>query len=168
MRCLSWFLASVLAVSAPCLAQAETPTCAPVTDTEVAGFFDLWNAALATGDAEIVAARYAEDGILLATTADEPRIGTEAIRDYFEDFLRREPSGSIISRTIVQSCNVAYDVGVYVFTLRGNRPGSTAEIPARYTYVYEFEDGRWRIAHHSSSAMPTPVWRVAAVRPQLR
>ena len=33
--------------------------------------------------------------------------------------------------------------------------GATGDkVKARYTYVYQFEDGEWKIAHHHSSVMP--------------
>ena len=43
-------------------------------------------------------------------------------------------------------------MGVYTFRLSKN--GKARKVQARYTYVYEWQDGKWLIAHHHSSAMP--------------
>ncbi|KAL3936707.1 MAG: hypothetical protein SGARI_002441, partial [Bacillariaceae sp.] len=32
-----------------------------------------------------------------------------------------------------------------------------AMVKARYTFLYKFEDGQWKIAHHHSSQMPEEV-----------
>lgn len=44
----------------------------------------------------------------------------------------------------------AKDAGVYEFTM-----GATGDkVLARYSFVYVYEDGVWKIAHHHSSVMP--------------
>jgi hypothetical protein len=63
------------------------------------------------------------------------------------------PKGVINSRTIHTGCNDAFDVGIYTFTVKGP-DGKITEVPARYSFIYEFRDGKWQIAHHHSSAMP--------------
>lgn len=32
-----------------------------------------------------------------------------------------------------------------------------AKVKARYTFLYKYEDGQWKIAHHHSSQMPEEV-----------
>ena len=51
---------------------------------------------------------------------------------------------------VIQGDDMVMDAGVYEFTM-----GATGDkVKARYTYVYTFEDGEWKIAHHHSSVMP--------------
>merc|ERR1712029_735835 len=46
--------------------------------------------------------------------------------------------------------NWAQDAGIYEFTM-----GATgAKVKGRYTFVYVFEDGEWKISQHHSSVMP--------------
>jgi uncharacterized protein (TIGR02246 family) len=72
-------------------------------------------------------------------------------------FVERNPTAVIDTRTIRMGCNTASDVGTYTFTLSGKTPGTTETVKARYSFVYEWRDGRWLIAHHHSSMMPEPV-----------
>ncbi|MFC6590863.1 SgcJ/EcaC family oxidoreductase [Deinococcus lacus] len=138
---------------APAPVQASSPACAPVTEAQVAGFFDRWNAALQTGDPATVASLYRADALLLPTVSNRPRANTDEIQAYFVDFLKKKPSGKIERRIVRLGCNVALDGGVYTFTF--GKDGS--QVTGRYTYVYEFEDGQWKIASHHSSAMPQDI-----------
>lgn len=130
-------------------AAAATAECAPITDDGVAELFDRWNASLATLDSAKVAANYAENAILLPTLSNTPRLTQEQRVDYFDHFLEKRPVGSIDSRVIRIGCNMAADSGTYTFALADG-----TKVPARYTYTYEFIDGKWLITGHHSSMMP--------------
>lgn len=130
--------------------------CARIAPQQVAALFDRWNAALKTGNPDAVTRDYAPDAILIPTLANEPRIGSKAIRAYFVDFLKKQPQGVVNERSIRIGCNFALDAGTYTFTLKGGQPGSTTQVPARYTFLYEPRGGQWLIVHHHSSAMPEP------------
>ncbi|MDH0862906.1 SgcJ/EcaC family oxidoreductase [Mitsuaria sp. GD03876] len=124
-------------------------SCAKTSTAQIAGLFDRWNASLATLDPDKVTANYATDAVLLPTVTNEPRTSPAEIRDYFVKFLQKKPQGTIDKRTIKIDCNIAQDVGTYTF-----RFSDGSQVKARYTYVYEWKDGKWLIAHHHSSAMP--------------
>jgi len=139
-----------LGLSTAASAQTQTgATCAPANEKQIAALFDRWNDSLRTLDADKVVANYASDGVLLPTVSNEPRTNPAEIRDYFVKFLKSEPQGKIDRRIIKIGCNLAQDVGTYTFKFKD---GQT--VNARYTYVYEWENGQWLIAHHHSSAMP--------------
>ena len=144
---------------------AKSPASAPMTYTgaaaaptnaaekEIAGLFDRWNAALATGKPEEVTKLYAPNGILEPTVSNEVRDTPEKIQDYFVHFLALKPQGTINYRQIrVLDDNTALDAGVYTFRLV--KDGKPTKVQARYTYVYEYRNGQWLISHHHSSAMP--------------
>jgi uncharacterized protein (TIGR02246 family) len=124
--------------------------CVAVMEAEIANLFVLWNDAVKTANPDKVVDLYAPDAILLPTVENGPLIGRAAIRGYFVHFLASKPSGKIDERTIRIGCNAALDAGLYTFTY-GNGGAPT---PARYTYIYEYEGGRWLIAHHHSSKRP--------------
>jgi uncharacterized protein (TIGR02246 family) len=120
----------------------------------VAGLFDQWNAALATGDPEKVADMYAEESVLLPTLSNTPRTDRAGKVDYFTDFLAKGPQG-VIDVGYVRYADddklSAMNSGVYTFTFKD---GSKAQ--ARYTYVYKVNPttGKWEIVEHHSSKMP--------------
>jgi uncharacterized protein (TIGR02246 family) len=121
-----------------------------ISEEQVRSLFYLWNGALATGDSRIVAKRYAEDAVLLPTVSDEPRTDFAGIKSYFDNFLTLKPQGIIIDGKIKIGHNWAKDAGIYEFTL-----GSTgAKVKARYSFIYTYEKGQWKILHHHSSVMP--------------
>ena len=68
----------------------------PITEDEVRGLFNLWNNALATLDPKVVALRYAKKGVLLPTVSDTPRTNFAQIEDYFVNFLKLKPQGTIL------------------------------------------------------------------------
>ncbi|WP_405931607.1 SgcJ/EcaC family oxidoreductase [Streptomyces sp. NBC_00827] len=125
------------------------------TKAQIAALFDGWNAALATGDAETVADRYASDAVLLPTVSPEIRTDRAGIVDYFEHFLANKPQGKKI-RTVVNvlDSNSAIDAGLYEFTLTDPETGEKREVEARYTYEYEKRGGQWLIVNHHSSVLP--------------
>jgi uncharacterized protein (TIGR02246 family) len=130
-------------------AQATHMSCQPVTDGQIAAFFDSWNAALASGDPKTVAKRYAADSVLLPTVSNMPRLTPAAKEDYFKVFLQNKPQGKIDSRTIQIGCNSALDAGLYTFTFADGK-----QVQARYSYTYSWNGKEWLITSHHSSAMP--------------
>lgn len=125
------------------------PPARPSTTQQVAALLDRWNASLRTLDPDQVTANYAPDGVPLPTLTNQPRATPADIRDYLVKFLKNEPQGKIDQRLIRIGCNVAQDIGTYTFRFKDDRA-----VQARYTYVYEWANGQWLIAHHHSSAMP--------------
>jgi hypothetical protein len=82
-------------LAAPALAQAQmSQTCAPVTEQQVKGFFDRWNASLKTLNPDEVLKNYASDAILLPTVSNQPRLSQAERRDYFVHFLENKPQAS--------------------------------------------------------------------------
>ncbi len=99
-------------------AQAASQEYAPVTKEQIAGLFDRWNASLKTLNPDTVTANYSDDAVLLPAISNKPRTNHAEIRDYFVDFLKKEPQGTINSRTIKLGCNTATDMGVYTLKLK--------------------------------------------------
>jgi hypothetical protein len=82
--------------------------------------------------------------------SDTPRTDFDSIKDYFVNFLKNKPQGKIIDSYVVAGDGWCKDVGVYEFTMGAD--GSV--VKGRYSFVYVFEDGEWKISHHHSSVMP--------------
>ncbi len=140
--------AALLLAAAP--AALAAASCAPISTGAVEALFDRWNAALASGDPGEVSALYSPDALLLPTLSPQPRTDPAGIRDYFSGFLAGGPQGRIESRMIQLGCNEALDAGTYSFRFRDGH-----QVQARYTFVYGFDQGEWRIVHHHSSLEPS-------------
>jgi len=143
----------------------EEVTVGPVlAKEEVQSLFSLWNDALATGDPAKVAKRYSREGVLLPTVSDVPRTNFAAIEDYFTNFLKLEPQGTILESNVISGTNWCQDAGIYEFKM-----GATgATVKARYTFVYVFEDGEWKISQHHSSMMPEEVAGQKITEPEVK
>ena len=128
---------------------ADTETCHPASEKDIAGLFDRWNASLQTGNPNKVIANYAPKSVLLATLSNKPRLTPDEKADYFEHFLQGKPVGSIDSRSIEVDCNSAVDAGLYTFKFANGK-----QVKARYTFTYKWSGGQWLITSHHSSAMP--------------
>jgi uncharacterized protein (TIGR02246 family) len=128
-------------------------SCVTLDNKAVAALFDDWNFALSSLDASKVTQRYWPNAVLLPTVSNTPRTSAAMISDYFEHYLVKRPRGHIDTRTIQTGCNMAVDMGTYTFSLMDDK-GTTTEEAARYTFVYQYRDGAWKILHHHSSAMP--------------
>ena len=112
------FIAAIAALCIPAAAYAQSSQqCAPVTEEQVAGLFDRWNASLQTRNPDEVVKNYAPGAVLLPTVSNKPRTNPAEIRDYFVHFLAKNPKGAINTRTIHLGCNDAFDVGTYTFTV---------------------------------------------------
>jgi len=149
----SLLLGTLLSLACAGAAAGEYRGCAVSGEArQIAGLFEQWNGALATGNPDAVADTYAPDAILLPTVSNQVRHSREEIKDYFVHFLEKKPKGSVLECNIRRVGNVAINSGVYRFDLDDH--GTAQHVVARYTYVYKKVGGKWLIAEHHSSAMP--------------
>jgi uncharacterized protein (TIGR02246 family) len=130
-------------------------TCHKITKDQVKELFDRWNNSLKSGKSEEVSSNYTADAYLLPTQSNQPRSSHKTIEAYFDEFLKKSPSGVINTSTVITDCNTIIDSGTYTFTLKDEQTGLTTQVPARYTFVYTYDSKSesWLIkSHHSSSA----------------
>lgn len=148
-------LAAMALVAAPASAEAKTrATCAKLAPAKLDAKFNQFNAAWATGNPDTVTALFDDDAVLLATVANVPRTDHAGIRDYFVKFLKNKPVGKVDTATIKSGCNWALQMGTWTVALTDPATGAKNDVKARYTFLYQFEDGKWKIEHLHSSAMP--------------
>ncbi len=121
-----------------------------MNEQDIVQLFSNWNAALQTGDPDQVTALYADDAVLLPTVSNQVRHNHAEIRDYFVNFLAKQPQGVIDeSNTRDLADDLASNAGVYTFSF-----GDGSKVTARFSYLYRRVDGAWKILEHHSSAMP--------------
>jgi uncharacterized protein (TIGR02246 family) len=128
--------------------------CQVPTQQQIDSWFDDFNAAWATKDPAKVTQLFAKDAVLLATVANEPRTNPAEINDYFVSFLKNSPVGKIDTSTVKPDCRTVARLGTWTVTLTDAATGAKTDVKARYSFIYRFEDGQWKIAHLHSSMMP--------------
>ena len=82
-----------------------------ISEQEIRDLFGLWNDALATLDAVKVTLRYSKNAVLLPTVSDIPRTDFSMIEDYFINFLKLEPKGTILESHVTKGNGWCQDVG---------------------------------------------------------
>lgn len=128
--------------------------CPAVSTAQVEAQFDRFNAAWATQDPDVVTALFTTEPVLLATVANDPRTTPDGVRAYFVEFLKNAPVGRIDSSTTEIDCLTASRVGTWTVTLTDPTTGSITPVSARYSFIYRWENGDWKIDHLHSSMMP--------------
>ncbi len=136
------FLATALVASSACAPNApDTAAEAAAIKTDVLVWFDLYNA----GDADGVAALYAEDGVVMAPGAAAV-VGRAAIRNYIAtDIGNSNAAGLAFKGDEVTDGDVEGDLA----WIRGSfsiidSSGTTVDT-AKYLTVYRRTNGEWQI-----------------------
>lgn len=145
---------TVLAVGAVASPPANAEQSAPRAPA-IARAYDTWAAQLASAhcDGADVANLYTSKAILLATFKEYIG-GREAITRYFDDLTCKENLTVSTQRiTSVRAGSMGYATGLYTFAY-DTPDGTSIEIPARFTFVFELRNGRWMIVNHHSSQNP--------------
>jgi uncharacterized protein (TIGR02246 family) len=128
--------------------------CVELKEVEAAILQARWLTSLATGHPDKVLRNYAADAVLIGHDTNAVRTTPAAIRDFYVQFLAREPQVRMESRTLRLGCHTASDAGVHQMTLKSRTRGPNETILVRYSFIYERRDGSWLIVHHHASILP--------------
>lgn len=134
--------------------EARTMTCAPIPANAADMLFEQWNAAWATKNPDTVTALFAKQAVLLPTVSKVPRTDKAGIRDYFVGFLKNNPVARIDSSTVMEGCNKLIRVGQWSVDFTDAQTAAKSSVSGRFTFMYEYEDGAWKVAHLHSSLNP--------------
>jgi uncharacterized protein (TIGR02246 family) len=117
--------------------------------------FRYWNDALQTKDPAAVARLYSPRDLSFLPTVSPMHISKmEETNDYFTAFVKKDPFGTITDESVqVYENGKAYlHSGMYTFDL--GQGSARAPVEARFSYMWRWEDGAWKISHHHSSVRP--------------
>jgi len=108
----------------------------------------------AHGDPKIVTQYYAHSAILLPTLSEKILINEHHGLDaYFKKLTSHQNIKCTPQKLITRMYKeTAINTGLYKFSYTDH--GKTLNIPARFTFVYKNEDGKWLIIKHHSSKLP--------------
>jgi uncharacterized protein (TIGR02246 family) len=116
--------------------------------------FKRWNDALQEKNFKKVAALYSTNELsFLPTVSPEFIRDAKSTKEYFTEFLKKLPEGTITSDNVQAFSENAYlHTGMYTF-MTGPKDNRTP-VQARFSYFWKNVDGKWMITHHHSSAVP--------------
>jgi len=143
-----------MTAGAATMAHARSQDCPAVGTSQIEGLFTEFNDAWASKDPAKVTALFTKHPVLLATVSNTPRTTPEAVKDYFVYFLKGSPVGHIDTSTVGIDCNTATRVGTWTVLLTDPATGAKTTVKARYSFIYRYEDGMWKIDHLHSSMLP--------------
>lgn len=108
----------------------------------------------AHGDPKIVTQYYAPKAILLPTLSEKIKSNENHGLDSYFKKLTSHPNIKCTPKTLITRMykETAINTGLYKFSYTDN--GKTVTIPARFTFIYEKDNGKWLIIKHHSSKMP--------------
>jgi uncharacterized protein (TIGR02246 family) len=115
-----------------------------------------WAKVFVDDNPEPILALYAKDAVLWGTLSPTRRETPEALREYFVNAFKALPGHTVAfgDQLIRVYGDTAINTGYYTFSYV--KDGQARSIPARYSFVYVKQDGKWRIVDHHSSAVPAP------------
>lgn len=147
-------VAGIASVPSAAEAKATSAECVAVTQAQVDGLFKQFNDGFQTQNPDVMTALFSRDAVLLPTVSGKMRTDGASIRAYFVDFLPNKPFGTITESETTLGCNTATRVGNWTVRLTNPTTGVVSDVPARFSFIYVHEDGKWKIAHLHSSARP--------------
>jgi hypothetical protein len=113
----------------------------------------LWAQAIRSRLPDKVIERYHPNAVLWGTLAKEIRYGHQRIKDYFNKFLQRDNLNCSFNESIVRIYeDFAFHSGTYEFSWRV--ADKSIVVPARFSFVYKNDKGKWLIIEHHSSLFP--------------
>lgn len=122
---------------------------------QIATVTQEWIADMTAHDMDRVTALYDRDAVLWGTRSSTIRTTPEKVREYFGILRTVPPSykAALGEQHIRVYGDIAINSGTYTFS--EERDGKEIRRPARFSFVFRKEGGRWLIVDHHSSAVPT-------------
>jgi uncharacterized protein (TIGR02246 family) len=131
------------------------------TKAEVVAATKAWEAAANICDASAIAALYADGAVLWGTTRTSLITTPQGIHDYFATSCKALPGIRVQfgDQAVRVYGDMAVNTGTYTWSF--TREGVQRSLPARYSFTYVRQAGRWLIVDHHSSALPAPASQTA-------
>jgi uncharacterized protein (TIGR02246 family) len=120
---------------------------------EVMAATRAWVDAYDSRDAQKILALYAPDAVFWGTSSPILRDTPQLIGEYFQSSASQPNARVELGEFKVRVWgDTAASTGSYTFT--DMRDGQTIRRPARFSFVYRRQNGRWMIVDHHSSSVP--------------
>lgn len=112
-----------------------------------------WKTSVEAADMDAIMALYAQDAIMISTFAQKPLTERKQIEGFFQMVVVNPD----IKVEILESHPRTYDkmaTNSGRYALSYTQEGEQVVVPARYTFVYKLDNGKWMVVEHHSSRMP--------------
>lgn len=136
----------------PAFARAAAPSgAAPQVENAILE----WKTAVESGNAQAIADLYDKNAIMISTFVQMPITRHGDLLAYYKKVVANPDVHVEIEETHPrQFGNMAVNTGRY--TLSYTQEGEEVSTPARFSFVYQLQNGKWIIVDHHSSRVPTP------------
>lgn len=122
-------------------------------EKEILAATDLWRAAYDSRNAARVNALYGKGAVFWGTTMKSIATSPEAIASYFKDVSTRPNARVVFTEQHIRIYgDVAFNSGAYTF--KDIRDEKEINTPARFSMVFQRQEGIWVLVHHHSSRTP--------------
>ncbi len=139
----------------PAFARGVAPVTVKEGTPEIASALDSWKGAVEGGDAEAIVALYDKNAIMISTFVQQPITKRADLLSYYKKVVSNPDVRVEVQESHPRRFgNVAVNTGRY--TLSYTQEGEEVVVPARFSFVYQLQGGKWVIVDHHSSAVPTP------------
>lgn len=130
-----------------------TATSSEASMHQVAAATDEWRAAFDSREPKRISAQYAADAVLWGTTLKVIATTPSAIAEYFKDSPARPDEWVVFGEQNIRVYgDFALNSGTYTF--KGVHDGQPSSTPARYSFAFRRQEGKWLIVDHHSSRLP--------------
>jgi uncharacterized protein (TIGR02246 family) len=149
--------AAVFTATLPSEADARNASrerCVAVTEEQVNSLFTRFNDGFQTRNPDAMVPLFSRNATLLPTVSGTMRTDAAGIRDYFVSFLPNAPFGTVTQSETRLGCNYATRTGNWTVRLTNPTTGVSSDVSARFSFIYVYEDGAWKILHLHSSVRP--------------
>lgn len=147
MRFVSLIMLSLIAFAAPAVARQAVP--------DPATALDAWVDAVESGDAQNVVKLYDPKAAMISSFAQHPIYTREALFGYYKQVVSNpDVQVKVTDLHSRRFGTMAINTGEY--TLSFTQEGEEVDIPARFSFVYILDGGKWMIVDHHSSRVPLP------------
>ena len=114
-----------------------------------------WVAAIKDGNAEAVVNLYDKDAVMISTFVQHPMTTRAQLLDYYKQVVSNpDRDVKVTEQHVRRFGDMAINTGEY--TLSYTQEGEAMEIPARFSFTYQLQGGKWVIVDHHSSDVPLP------------
>ena len=132
---------------------ASMPADGQARTDQIAAATKAWQAAYDTRDPKSIVDMYDTQAVLWGTTAKTIAPNPAAVWEYFKDAGSRPNARVVVGEQHIRVFGeTAFNSGYYTFT--DVREGQVVPRPARFTFVFHNEAGKWLVVAHHSSTMP--------------